>query len=406
MMQGDPPSPIQFGALVLAEIQRAYPEAGFECSEDGSVISGADEGPRIFLGNLYTAYLSSEESEREQLVQRIVRLGGSADGGAAPSLEEVRADLLPKVWTRYHLEYPSLKFCLDGEPIEMDMVTLPRWKLGDHLLAVLVRDEEEQVTGVMASSLESWGVSAEKLCDEAEMRTEDLVQSWDVMDSPTGGTGRLIVPEVDPTYAASALFCTSSFQRLGLAEGALAAVPTKSTLYILEPGDLQLEAAFIDSIEAADREGSHPLSPLPLEWRQGRWQSWQVPEDHPFGARYRNMERVFLYTLYDEQKEILDRLHEERGDDVFVCSQMLHEVDGQPEYVSMVAWSRGVESLLCKADKVAFIDIEVNPEVSVTIDWDRAMEVAGDLLQEVPGMHPVRYRVTGYPSAELLSTLE
>ncbi len=405
MTQGGDPSLAQFAELMLAQFQLAYPEAGFEHSEDERSIRGGEGGPRIFLGNLHTAYLAADAEEREELVQRIVRMGGNVDADDVPPLDEVRGSLLPKVWTRYHLEFPALEFSAAEESPEIEMVTVPRWKLGDHLIAVLVRDEEERVTGVMSDALDAWGESAEVLCDEAEMRTEDLVESWQVMESPSGGKGRLIVPEVDPTYAASALFCTSSFQRLGLAEGALASVPTKSTLYILEPGDAQLEDAFIAGIESADQEGSHPLCPVPLEWRGGRWQPWAVPAEHPFGARYRNMERVFTYSLYEEQKGILDRVHDARDEDVFVSSQMLHEVEGQDDYVSTVAWSRGVEALLCKADRVAFIELNLTPEVSITVGWEKVVDIVGHLLEEVPGMHPVRYRVSEYPSVEELKAL-
>lgn len=320
--------------------------------------------------------------------------------------DEIPIDhLLTKVWTRYHLEFPRLQQQVDGDDSEVDFVSLPRWELGEHLMGLLVLDEDDSVSGVSGEMIEAWGGDAAQLCGEAELRTAGLVGVWGIMDAEDGGPGRLIIPDIDEAYASSAFLCTAAFEGFGLADGALACAPTRGSFFMLEPGSLKLETAFLEEIEKATEEEGHPLCPVPLEWREGRWHAWTAPPDHPLGSRYRNLERVFLHHVYEEQKELLDRLHGARRESVFVATHVLHEVEGQADYVSRAVWSRGVDSLLPRVDRIGFVDLKADPPIRLQVDWADAVRITGHLMEEVPGMHPPRYAVRAFPDDGALGAL-
>ena len=64
--------------------------------------------------------------------------------------------------------------------------------------------------------------------------------------------------------------------------------------------------------------------------------------------------------------------------------------------------------MLPKADLVNFFvqkDEDDDGEIVATAEWDRVVEVAGELM--VPqGMYPERYRVAGFPTDEQLAALQ
>ena len=130
------------------------------------------------------------------------------------------------------------------------------------------------------------------------------------------------------------------------------------------------------------------------------WTPWMPPRGNP----HRNALKLLQVqnSDYHEQKQLLDALHEQRGEDVFVAaySAMQHKDTG--EVATYSVWAKGVLTMLPITDQIALMrDEDADP---LLVDWDRVVEVAGDLMEPLD-MYPERYRVAGFPDAEQLGLI-
>ena len=104
---------------------------------------------------------------------------------------------------------------------------------------------------------------------------------------------------------------------------------------------------------------------------------------------------------YAEQKELLDKLHEMSGKDIFVpsFSVMQHKQTGQR--INYCLWTAGAISLLPRTERVVFGGEDREP---VMAPWEKVVEVVGHLMTPM-GMYPERFRVETFPSAEELAAM-
>ncbi|WP_288378198.1 hypothetical protein [uncultured Massilia sp.] len=74
---------------------------------------------------------------------------------------------------------------------------------------------------------------------------------------------------------------------------------------------------------------------------------------------------------------------------------------------SVCTWSRGVDSLLPRTDRIAMVVFGEDEQMQEyhLLPWDALRAACADLMQPVPGAFPERYRVTGFPDLEVVRTL-
>ena len=104
---------------------------------------------------------------------------------------------------------------------------------------------------------------------------------------------------------------------------------------------------------------------------------------------------------YAEQKELLDRLHETRGDDVSVASYSVVQHKDTGHRIGYCEWTKGTISLLPQAE---WIVLGGGDRKRVMVSWDKVAEIVGDLMTPM-GMYPERYRVEGFPTADQLAAM-
>jgi hypothetical protein len=122
---------------------------------------------------------------------------------------------------------------------------------------------------------------------------------------------------------------------------------------------------------------------------------------HPLYRRFQLLEIKYLYPEYEEQKALLEALHEKDGTDIFVGSYVcVQKKDGS--LFSYGMWGRGVDTLLPKANKVVFGEGDGN--VVAAGDWDHVVSVVGQLM-EATEHYPPRFRVREFPNASQLAAI-
>jgi hypothetical protein len=110
---------------------------------------------------------------------------------------------------------------------------------------------------------------------------------------------------------------------------------------------------------------------------------------------------------YNDQKELLDKIHESTGEDVFVASFSAVQHKDSGRIASYGVWAEGVPTLLPETDDLVLM--RGNPQtddihVAASGPWQRVREIAGDLMQPL-GVYPERYRVVEFPTPQQLAAI-
>jgi hypothetical protein len=125
------------------------------------------------------------------------------------------------------------------------------------------------------------------------------------------------------------------------------------------------------------------------------------PPTRPSYAKFREVELRFFYTIYGEQKKLLDAAHKRGGIDIFVATfSAVSKEDRGP--VSYCTWTKEVDTLLPVTQKVVFIQGE---EGAVALaEWDGVFEIVGHLML-LTDDYPRRYRVREFPDQAALEAI-
>ena len=96
----------------------------------------------------------------------------------------------------------------------------------------------------------------------------------------------------------------------------------------------------------------------------------------------------------EDQKRLLDALHEKTGADVFVASHVVTKNNATGALSSYTTWSEGVHSLLPEADLIAFY----RPATQETflVPWEAARAIVGHRMKSMD-LHPPRYEAAQPP---------
>jgi hypothetical protein len=113
------------------------------------------------------------------------------------------------------------------------------------------------------------------------------------------------------------------------------------------------------------------------------------------------LEAQFLGGAYNDQKQLLERRHEQTGEDVFVAS--FSGVERQGNIVTYSVWTKGVATWLPKTDYVGVSDRETG--VARFVCWEQLQEHVGSMMQPLE-MYPPRWLVDDFPTPEQVEQMQ
>ncbi|MGZ8901868.1 MAG: hypothetical protein ACXW3Z_17380, partial [Limisphaerales bacterium] len=111
---------------------------------------------------------------------------------------------------------------------------------------------------------------------------------------------------------------------------------------------------------------------------------------------------------YNDQKDLLEDLHQQQGKEVFVASFKAYEEPPHKQLRSFCVWVEGVSSLLPETDEIHLYRPGPNNskgQVVAVTSWRQLQKVCGQQL-EPAGLYPERYLVSGFPSLEQIAQLK
>ncbi len=393
-------SQARFARQMIAALRRAgfsgpmkYEAAAFRLVGTGESVF------QIHLGNLYDEYLATPPAERPQAVEHFAQaLVADQSFDWPQSFEEALPNLRPWVRERFYVE--SLR--LHSRLGEFDFTDLPHRVLAEHLAVLLAYDRPGSVAGVPAPQLEAWGVSFDEAVEAGADRLRETtpVEGFELM------APGVYVSTWHDCYDASRMYLTDVMRALDV-QGDPVAIPANRNLLLVcgsdDPRGLATMARLADDALKKPR----PLSGVAARLLEDEWVHFMPDPDHPAWGGLRRLLTGSHGRDYAEQKEILDALHEQTGEDVFVASYSMvgQEKTGELLFTYCV-WSETVDTLLPKAERVVLNAWKNNQARCLGYaDWGRVTAVCGDLMEPM-GLYPERYRVREFPTPEQIEALE
>jgi hypothetical protein len=207
-------------------------------------------------------------------------------------------------------------------------------------------------------------------------------------------------------YDASRLVMLDLVRKMPVRGDYIAMVPNRDTLAITGSEDAAgLEVLCKIAEESFDKP--RPISTVALRLVGDEWESW-LPE--PDSSAFAKLHELKLRTVgmeYNDQKELLDQIHQQSGEDLFVASFSAVQHKDTGRISSYSVWSEGVETLLPETDDIVLLRADQaadKVQVAAAGKFERVRQIAGDLMQP-QGTYPERYRVVEFPSVQQLAAI-
>lgn len=388
------PSQREFAEMVTRAFEKSglrgleYREAEFALK-----IPGRDA--TVFLNNSYADFCSLPRKNRQAVIDRLVA-GFTSIPEIPSNFASAKAGLMPVVRDATYYSMAELMSRSRNAKHDADM----QWQskpFASGLLLGLAYDSEHSITSVNRKVLREWGATP----DEAFAAAKNNL--WEKTDpNRLVGQGGVYCGQWGDSYDSSRMMLTELIYRLSVEGDPVAHVPNRDALWVTGTNDLAgLRTILTAGTESHFKDG-HPVSPDLYVLVDGKW-SVYIPEDTELRELWLSARRQRDALDYDQQKKFLDQIHQQEGIEHFVASYKIYKGDNGRVYSACV-WSSDVDTSLPRAEKIAFV-VSVENKDMFAVQWDAAVSVVGDLLEEEAELVPPRYRARQFPNNDQIARL-
>lgn len=396
-----PPSRDKFAKLVMAELHKLGGGAPLVYDAEQFLIERGEEG-FINLANLYQEFCQVPRRERSAVLARFIRGCVGTTGFELPSdFDDVHPDLLPVVRSRFYLESVVLQARARGG----EDFGVPQQLIGDHLSLSLVYDLPQAMRSIIQDDLDKWGVSFYEAVESARRNLEQMGNVAFASLQNDGGDGVYFSATGD-NYDASRLVMLDLVRKFQVRGDYIAMVPNRDTLVITGSEDESGLAVMLKVAEDSF-DKPRPISTIALRLESDGWESWLPERGSPHFAKFHELRTRTVGMEYNDQKDLLDQIHERSGEDAFVASFNAVQRKDTGNITSYGIWADGVLTLLPETDDVILLrgdPAAKNIQVAASGPWQRVRDVVGDLMQPM-GVYPERYKVTEFPTSNQLAAI-
>ncbi|GAA4258673.1 hypothetical protein [Dactylosporangium darangshiense] len=347
------------------------------------------ESPAIaYLGNLYRECARAARGERRARIATFLS-AMIYNPGTPQSWEEV-APLLR----------PLLRTVTFGGGVEREQARPLRRPAWPYLAEFVVVDQPTSMAYVTPKQARDWGVTERIVYDQARRNMAELARRTGEASDAPGPRPLIRMVESGDAYWASHLFVDGwlAGQRSRVGGTPLLFVPDTTAVLLVgrtaqdTPESL---AKLFELVEAEFRDAPRPISPMAFTaGDDGAVVPYLAPPGDPMYDITHRSAVLMASSEYAAQAQHLQT-------EAFVAScGIAQRQDGT--VFSWASWAEGVDTLLPRADFVAFT-AEAEDAEPFLVAWD-VLEREVDLEPE-PGVEPERYRLRGWPHPGVVERL-
>jgi hypothetical protein len=391
-----PPSRARYARLILKKLAIHHPDETVHYDEAGfRILIGADGKQVINLHNLYPEYCATSKDERVLHLHRFVDLVHPPSVPA--SFDDARPFLMPALRGKGMMEYLRLAELGKERETPSGFLFLP---FSRDTALVLMIDGEQTMQSFGHDQLAAWNVTLDEALGAAMDNLRD--RSVDRFTQPRRG---VFMGAWNDAYDSSRILLPDLAHRVAGANP-LAMVPARGTLLLASGNDVEAVRSMVQVAWQVASEETRPVSALMYRFEDARPVE-HLPEDEQARTALARLERFYRHGDYAAQKESLDELHEKNGTDMFVATFKSMRDDAQDLEFSLCTWTRGVDTLLPRSDRVAMVVLGEDGKMQEyhVVPWDALHAACGQMMAPVPDAFPERYRVTAFPDLELVRRL-
>jgi uncharacterized protein YtpQ (UPF0354 family) len=346
----------------------------------------------MFLHNLYEEYRRHNWQRQSAIIQQHVE-AMMLKPATPETFEEAKPMLVPRIRERSYFEVTDLSVRVAGSQGGLAHVFKP---LGTTHAVCLELDFPRSVQAVTSTTLETWGVTF----DEAyEVAVSNLAakNEWHFHSPKTG----VYVSAWNDVFDASRMLLPDFQENVKVDGDPVVLIPNRNSLLVTGSRDSEGLSLIAQIGEQKAREEGRFMSLHAMKLTGGRWTDYMPESSHLEFQTFHRLSLLSLNREYQEQKDLLDKHHEQNAIDIFTATFMLysHEEHGMH---SMCVWTSGVESYLPETGRIALLLPE--KEITRVCYWRDVQERLGHLIVPM-GWTPERYHVTQFPDEMVLASI-
>jgi hypothetical protein len=381
---GDPKA--RFAKQVLAEVNRCGVEEAWVDQAEFAIgyrRSSGDEPGWVFLSNVYAESQGLDRGAVRHNIERLVQT-------------VLNAPELPQTWAAARV---CLRPVIRGATFGLGAGehTLLSRPLLPFLSEMVVIDTPVSMAYVLDRHLAEWAVTPEEVFAAARHNLAALTGPPDqgARDDPRlirfvdDGDGYFVSRLLVPGWLAS--FATPFGGR------PVAFMPANNHLLIATTGSEALPGL----LELAEKEfNEEPRSISPKAYTVDvTGQLIEYPAELEHTKQLHRSATILAASEYGTQKHRLEQRFEKSGVDIFVASFAVMQRPDESLF-SVATWGCGVDTLLPRADYVAFAD----DHDRFFAEWETVESMVE--LPVAEGFHPPRHRVTSWPEQSIVDALK
>lgn len=343
------------------------------------------------LHNVFKDYQRADNKSRPGVLEKYIQAFASPPDMS--SGEVALHNLMPVVRDRAVFEYALLKGRLDG--VNKASNVIPSLPFIGHLVIALVVDSEHSTMTVNSGKLAEWGVDFPGALQIAIANLRDRTEA---KFNPVGRG--VFISSWSDVFDASRLLLTDMLHRLAIKGDPVIAIPSRNHLLVTGSGNEQGVDDLIEIAAGILMNDTRPLAAQLFQFHDGSWK----PFDGGRHAREKLSKPEYLRKVgvYEDQKKLLDQIHEKERIDIFVASYRAYENTDLGGLFGVAQLTRGVRTLLPKADYVWFYCTESKEIISVP--WSAA-EIAFPPLASESSYYPELVLISDFPDHDQLEAL-
>jgi hypothetical protein len=385
------PSHEKFARIVIDAARKAGITEELEFDAEAFLLRHRDGV--MHLGNIYEAYCQAERAQRSAILANFV--SALAHTKDTVSRDTALENCIAVIREKALFTFMDLRKQLDGvSPPTPVFEPISQW-----FVRALVIDAPGFMQLVSSDDLKEWDLSFDELYEIGLKRLHAATES-----SFRRENGYYVGPWKDD-YDSSRALLADIFIHLPMLGEPVFCLPNRLTLLVAGSGEPESVMAMLSKAEEIIQSEPRSQNPSLLTYRDGEITDLKVDFSSPLRRAAQRAAGLANVIYYDEQKRILEALHEKTGKDLFVATFTLNELK-TGEYVSYSVWPKGAATLLPKTDLIIFVDGDKPKESQILggVQWDDVIAVADDMLLDTE-MFPPRYYVSKFPTAEQLAAM-
>ncbi|WP_397458400.1 DUF1444 family protein [Pseudomonas asplenii] len=349
------------------------------------------------LHNAFRDYQNADKPQKDAVLKGYVATLLSSKNKTPQTFVQIRTSLRPVIRNLGMLEEIRLHHVRsEGWGAPYSVAQRP---VGKDCVMLLAVDSAESTATLTKGPEAHWGVSLDEALSIAVDNLRDTTP--DAFEEIVPG---LYVGRWNDGYDISRVLLPDVLQRAPIKGQPVFMIPTNDVLMVTGDKD---DAGIRHMVEVSFKavENGRAVSSQIYTYQDQNIVPFHS-EDETLNARLATLEHLLLQGTYHTQKELLDKIHEEQNEDVFVASYLLYqhsESDGRT--FSMCSWTQSIDSLLPRTDRVVLVEPQADGGARThVVEWEELEAKLGALIKPTD-VYPPRYRTAGFPTEQQLKAL-